>query len=417
IGSTFSPERVFVASDGVLALRAAGREAGTNEGAYEDLVDRIDTQPDRALALAAASTSLRSDEPVKRFGVVHDVVSFPWRNGRMRLELSRASHLPVAVETVRTYPHNLRWAAFGDVTIRTEYVNWTLQSSGITWPMQHKVTWNGEPWRDITVQKVALDATPVPSDSFAIGDSARAQFRAAAWQSPSAFRFGTRGTPVDIAPNIVQLPDFWAMTMVKQPDGVVLFEAHLSDTYFDEVLAEAQRRYPGTPVKAVVVTSDPWAHVGGIRQVVARGIPIYAHEASIPFLTRLVKTPHTLTPDLLQRSPRAPKFVAVSGKTVIGSGPERIELYPVGGPYAERMIMAHFPAQRAIYGSDLIFQNRGPDGKPANGFLATPARDLRRAIEREKLSADVVFCVQNGCAWDGAAFMRDESRPPAKPQS
>ena len=76
-----------------------------------------------------------------------------------------------------------------------------------------------------------------------------------------------RGQPTELAPGIVRVPDQWAMTLVKQPDGVVIFEAHISAQYFRDVVAEAKRRWPGAPIKGVVMTSDPWAHLGGFREV------------------------------------------------------------------------------------------------------------------------------------------------------
>ncbi len=60
--------------------------------------------------------------------------------------------------------------------------------------------------------------------------------------SPARFHIGSRGTLPDIADGIVRLCDFRAMTLVKQDDGVVIFEAHLSASYLHEVIAEAARR-------------------------------------------------------------------------------------------------------------------------------------------------------------------------------
>src|SRR5262249_31403550 len=145
----------------------------------------------------------------------------------------------------------------------------------------------------------------------------------------SRFKFGARGEPTELAPGIVRVPDFWAQTLVKQADGVVVFETHISATYFHDVLAEVHRRWPGAPVKAIVMTSDPWAHLGGLREAMALGIPIYVHAKSIPFLTSVANSPHSLAPDSLARSHRAPRFIPVTGKTVIGTGDNRVELYPV----------------------------------------------------------------------------------------
>ncbi|MEP6621220.1 MAG: hypothetical protein ABJE47_17980 [bacterium] len=379
---TMSPERVTVLADSVIANRSGTREVGSSHAAYEDAIDRVDASPDRALLLAAASKALALDGKVTRFSITFDVVSFPWRNGRMKIEISRESHLPNAVEIVREYPDNFRWAPFGLVTMRADYVDWTVQPSGAYWPMQQKISLNGEPIRDITLASVSAESAAAAPDSFAVSDSARAQYVANSKLNFSKFRFGARGQPTELKPGIVRVPDQWVMTLVKQADGVVIFESHISGQYLHEVIDEAHRRWPGAPIKAMVLSSDPWAHLGGFGEAVKLGIPIYVNARSVPFLAKLARNAN-------------PKFVPVSGKTVIGTGDNAIELYPVGGPYAERMTMAYFPHYRLLYGADLVFQNRGPDGKPTTGFLTTEVTDLRAAVEREKLAVDSLFCVQN----------------------
>lgn len=120
------------------------------------------------------------------------------------------------------------------------------------------------------------------------------------------------------------------------------------------MISEAERRYPGSPIKAVITTSDAWPHIGGVREYAARGIPIYALDLNRPILDRLIKSPHKLDPDALARSPKPPKFQTVSAKTVIGSGANRLELYPIRSETGERMIMVYLPEHRLLYSSDLI---------------------------------------------------------------
>jgi hypothetical protein len=258
-----------------------------------------------------------------------------------------------------------------------------------------KTSLNGQPLRDITFARSILMTNTSPSDSFVVSDSARQQYAAASALNFSRFRLGMRGQASELKPGIVRVPDQWTQTLVKQSDGVVIFETHISAQYLHDVIGEARKRWPTSPIKALVMTSDPWAHLGGFREAIALGIPIYVTANSIPFLTSVSKMPHTMAPDSLARSRRAPKFVPVSAKTVIGRGENSVELYPVGGPYAERMLMAYFPDHKLLYGADLVFPNRGPDGKVTKGFFETSAVDLRRAVARERLAVDSLFCVQN----------------------
>ncbi len=384
---TFGAERVTVLADSVAATWSGGRETGSSHAALDDALDRIEGSPERALQLAAASSKLNYERAVTRFGLSFDVVSFPWHGGRTKIEINPDSHLPEAVVIVREYPDNFRWAPFGTNTMRSEYLDWTVQSSGMYWPMQTKVSLNGEPLRDITLASVAIDSAAGP-EAFVISDSARAQYGSNSGLNFSKLRLGDRGQPTELAPGIVRVPDFWTMTLVKQPDGVVIFESHISAQYLHDIIDEVHKRWPGSPVKAIVMTSDPWAHLGGLHEAARLSIPIYVNARSIPFLSKIAKDPRA-------------KFVAVNGKISIGTGDNAIQLFPVGGPYAERMTMAYFPRRKLLYGADLVFPNRGPDGKFSRGFLVTPMVDLRRAVEREHLVVDTVFCVQNypGFSW------------------
>ena len=346
----------------------------------------VESSPDRALALAAQARTLRLDAPVNRFSVMYDVVSFPFGTRRMSIEISRESHLPTAVNVVGEFADDFRRAPFGDVRVRTDYLDWTAEDNGARWPHQYILSLNGERFRELSLGSVAFEQSAPAADSFVVSDSARRAFAANAAQSPPVFKFGARGQPEELRDGITRMRDLWTMTAVKQPDGIVLFEAHLSAGYLAQVIDYATQKYPGLPIKAIVMTSDPWAHLGGVREAVARGIPIYVNARSIPFLNTVVRSSHATNPDKLAKSPRQARWMPVAGKTSIGSGANRIELYPVGGSYAERMVIAYFPERRLLYGSDLVFSDPR--------YRWTPAADLIRAVERERLAVDTVFCVQ-----------------------
>src|SRR5689334_6242723 len=71
-----SGERVSILSDSVMATTANGRQAGSSHAFYEDVIDRLDGSPIRALRLASASPSLALEPSVTHYGIGFDVVSF-----------------------------------------------------------------------------------------------------------------------------------------------------------------------------------------------------------------------------------------------------------------------------------------------------------------------------------------------------
>jgi hypothetical protein len=162
-------------------------------------------------------------------------------------------------------------------------------------------------------------------------------------------------------------------------------EAPISSGYSVKVIAEAERRWPSAPIKAVVTTSDAWPHLAGVREYAARGIAIYALDLNLPILKKMIDAPHTTFPDLLAKSPRTPDFRVVTGKTAVGDGPNRFEIYPMRGETSERQMMIYFPEHRLLYGSD-SFQKSGQ-----GYFYPQTVWELVHAVEREKLAVDRFF--------------------------
>jgi hypothetical protein len=203
------------------------------------------------------------------------------------------------------------------------------------------------------------------------------------WERPFKAEKG-----VTLAPGITLFPGSWNATVVKQDDGIVLLEAPLSGTYMTGVIDKAKEQNPGQPLKAVLSTSDSWPHVGGVRQVVALGLPVYILDLNKPLLERLVASPRHLHPDLLAQSARSPMWRIVSQKVQVGTGPNRVELYPLRGAATERQYMVYFPAHQLLYASDTLALN-------ADGSLYAPEllREVIDAVKRENLAVTTVFAM------------------------
>jgi hypothetical protein len=70
---------------------------------------------------------------------------------------------------------------------------------------------------------------------------------------------------------------------------------------------------------------------------------------------------------------------------VIGTGENRIELYPPRGEGSERMMLAYLPGRRVLYASDLL--QRMPDG---SFFFAEYPYELAETVRRERLDVQTV---------------------------
>jgi hypothetical protein len=192
-----------------------------------------------------------------------------------------------------------------------------------------------------------------------------------------------------LAPGIVKVPGSWDIVEVKQDAGIAIVEGPLSSSYSAKVIADAQQRFAvpgGAPIVAVVTTSDSWPHIGGMREYAARGVPIYALDLNLPILQRLFAAKYETLPDALARQPKAARLQAVTGKTAVGSGANRFEIYPLRSVSGERQMMVYWPQHELLYTSDLF--TLMPDGTV---FLPQQVSEAVAAVERDRLAVKRAF--------------------------
>ena len=123
----------------------------------------------------------------------------------------------------------------------------------------------------------------------------------------------------------------------------------------------------------------------------AQGISVYILDLNQPQLDRLLKSPRKLHPDLLEQSPKTPRWQIVSGKVAVGTGKSRVELYPLRGASTERQYMVYFPEAKLLYASDTLPLND-------DGSLYDPElmREAAEAVKRENLAVTTVFAMHQG---------------------
>lgn len=365
-----------------VAMQAVGerqRPGGSEEP--KQAAEILALAPERVLLTALAAADAHATADVLLHGVPHAVVAFTLDGAAVHLYLSRQTRLPSAVDYAGPAARSGYTLFLGDVMERTEWSYWRLDRSGLRYPMQWDIRVNGMPDRTLMLRALQVNA-PLDPARMTVPEAIAAQFRPdAPPRDASAIPLGVKRT--EIAPGVVLIEGAWNVTIVDQGDGVVVLEAPIASAYSAQVLAEAAARFPGKPVKAVVTTSDSWPHLAGIREYAARGIAIYALDLSEPIVRRTLAAPYTAHPDAQQRAPRAPDLHLVAGKTVIGSGANRIELYPIRGAASERQMMAWLPGQKLLYGSDPFQRSAAGGYGPAE-----PVSELVAAADRAHLAVE-----------------------------
>jgi hypothetical protein len=372
-------------ADGVAQMNTADQRRPKSMEQVVDAREVLEFSLNRLMLAALSAKDLHPLPDIRIHGEPYHVVAFTRDAVPIRLYLNAYTGLPGVVEWTRAYPYSTFWRVWGDVQNRLEYTTYQLLPGGIRLPLQYDLARNGQPFTSEIITKIELNPQ-LPPDVFMIEPDVKAAFEQRKPRMSDGPPLGKPSPLVEGDDSLVQFVGAWNCAIIKQPDGLVILEAPISPAHTRSLLAEAHKRFPNIPVKAAITTSDAWPHFGGIREMVANGIPIYAVDLNQPILTRFIHAPFTQAPDTLEKSPKPASFHWVSAKTVVGAGPNRLELYPMRNASGERMMMVYFPEHKLLYTSDLV-----QPGQNGPFFMMEYVREASDAAKRENLTVDRFF--------------------------
>jgi glyoxylase-like metal-dependent hydrolase (beta-lactamase superfamily II) len=159
--------------------------------------------------------------------------------------------------------------------------------------------------------------------------------------------------------------------IVALRDYLVIIEAPQDDNYSRWVIDAAKAKYPGKPIRYVMVTHHHFDHSGGTRAFVAAGADVIVPAPAKAHFAALLAAPHTLAPDMLQKAPRRAEIIEVASEYALKDGAEEIRFIRVDNPHVEGMLIAHVVKANIVFDSDLYSPGRDKAKTPGNtAFLA-----------------------------------------------
>lgn len=302
--------------------------------------------PERLLLAAFDSGAALTPLPVKTWrGLPHDGVRLIRGADTVSLYFGRASGALAFIEQLTDDP------VLGDRTTATYYTRWQDAGGGVRLPRQIDVEANGRTLSQTVVTGVTIAAAP--DSLFTIPDSiaARAQPVPAVPAPPAP-----TVTLVELAPGVWRAEGGSHHSLVvEQPEQLVVIEAPQSTARMRAVLDTLRGRFPHKPIGVVVNTHHHWDHSGGLRAVMAAGLPILTARGNVEFVRAIGSARKTVAPDALSRPMRAGLTVrAVDDTMTIGSGDSRVVIYRLPTTHVEGMLAVYLPAARLLFQSDVL---------------------------------------------------------------
>ncbi|HEV2671795.1 MAG TPA: MBL fold metallo-hydrolase [Gemmatimonadales bacterium] len=256
----------------------------------------------------------------------------------------RRSGLPVLIETTTDDP------VLGDRRTLVAYTRWQ-DAGGVLSPREWDVDVNGRLQNAWVFTAVTTNGMLADS-LFVIPDSIKAKAQ------PSD------PTPPPIVVSLVELaPHVWRAEggthhslIVDQGTRLVVAEAPLSAQRMEALLDTLRSRFPGKPVGLVINTHHHWDHAGGLRTVLAAGVPIVTHARNVSFVRSIGTARKTIRPDALSRSghPSGSTITSVEDSLVVGSGATRVVAYRLPSAHVEGLLAVYVPEAKILFQSDVV---------------------------------------------------------------
>jgi glyoxylase-like metal-dependent hydrolase (beta-lactamase superfamily II) len=165
---------------------------------------------------------------------------------------------------------------------------------------------------------------------------------------------------VELTPNVQHVEGGTANNLiVAMKDHLVIFDAPYGELQSRWVIDAAKAKYPGKPIRYLVLTHHHMDHTGGMRTYVAEGAKVIVPSPDKAYFEKDVKAPHTVVPDALQKKPRGAEITEVKDQMTLKDETGEIRLYNIPNPHVQGFLLVHVVQGNILYVTDLI-SPRGP---------------------------------------------------------
>jgi Metallo-beta-lactamase superfamily len=174
---------------------------------------------------------------------------------------------------------------------------------------------------------------------------------------------------VELAPNVQQAVGGTANNLiVAMNDGLVIFDAPCCETQSREVIAAAKAKYPGKPIKYLVLTHHHMDHTGGTRSYVAEGATVVVPSTARDYFAQSLARPHTVVPDAQQSAAKPLQVVGVADSMTLKDDSVEIRLLRIANPHVDGMLIGYVVQPNVVWVTDIW--SPGRDAARSAGVVA-----------------------------------------------
>jgi glyoxylase-like metal-dependent hydrolase (beta-lactamase superfamily II) len=175
--------------------------------------------------------------------------------------------------------------------------------------------------------------------------------------------------------------------LVEMSDHLIIVDAPVTDAQSAWVMKATKERFPGKPIRWVVLTHHHMDHAGGVRGLLVDGATLVVGQGAHDHFRRVLAAPITRNPDLMKPMDfsRTP-ILEVPQSHHMSDGRRDVMVYVMDNPHAKGMLMAWVPDAKLGYVTDIWTPGPPLPAKPNPGLLSVVGTVKKIGIQPERFA-------------------------------
>jgi hypothetical protein len=160
---------------------------------------------------------------------------------------------------------------------------------------------------------------------------------------------------VELAPDVQQVVGGAQNSLiVAMKDGIAVFDAPGGEAQSKWTIAVAKAKYPGKPIKYLILTHHHMEQASGVRTYMAEGATVVVPKPDKKYFVDLALRPHRLAPDELENKPVSAQIVEVPEQMTLKDDGEEIRLYRILNPHVDALLIGQIVKPNIVWATDLL---------------------------------------------------------------
>ena len=193
----------------------------------------------------------------------------------------------------------------------------------------------------------------------------------------------------DVAPGVVHVVGgSHNSLLVEMDDHLVMVDAPVSDAQSIWAVNAAKQRFPGKPIKWLVLTHHHMDHAGGMRGVLAEGAVLVVGQGTAQHYRKVLASPMQRNPDMKPMDFSRVQILEIPESHVISDSKGRqVVAYAMqDNPHAKGLLMVWVPDAKLGYVTDVWSPGVPLPDKPNPGLISVVRTVQRTGIQPERFA-------------------------------